>query len=195
MKKNNNTGNEEMFEFNNLIQKEKEDALQSFREEDFRSRLSQIIEKESKTPVPTVYRLRKLVFAVSAVLLLIVLGWVATQIFTPTPYERDARAIEKTLVQALEVHELLVALSIPQIEPRPVSGNLYEFEWSIKRVIYSVQREDIPDSDVPEILSQVLQKVIQVEESEDKAPSGLSPKGENGFLMKENNFYRSFSQN
>ncbi len=182
MKKNNNTTHKGVFEFNNLIQKEKEGALQSYREEDFRSRLSRRIDEESKTLTPSVFWFRKPVIAAGIVLLLVVIVWIAAQIFPPSPYERDARAIEKTLARVFEAHELLIGQSISQIEPQRVPDNVYEFEWSLKRVIYSIQREDIPDSDIPRIFSQALLNAIQIEETEDNGPSGLNTERENGFL-------------
>jgi hypothetical protein len=194
MKKNNNTTHREMFEFNNLIEKEKEGALQSFREEDFRSRLSRRIDEELKTLIPSVFWFRKPIIVAGIVLLLVVMVWIAAQIFTPSPYERDARAIEKTLARVFEAHELLIGRSIPQIEPQRGPDNVYEFEWSLKRVIYSIQREDIPDSDIPRIFSQAILNATRVRETEDNGPSGLNTEREDGFLWKENNFQRSFLQ-
>lgn len=187
MKKTKTSNNKEVFEFTELIQKEKEDALLRFQKEDFLARLNRRIKEESKVPSPSMFWFRKPVIAAGTVLILVAMGWIATQLFTPTPYERDARAIEKNLAQVFDVHELLVAQRVPQVEPQPGPDNLYEFEWSLKRVVYSAQRENIADSDVPGILSQVLQNAILVKESEEKGPGGLNPETENGFLFKEDN--------
>jgi hypothetical protein len=185
----------EDFEFTNLIQREKEEALQKFRKQEFGSRLKQRIkEEESKTPSPSVFWFRKPVIAASTVLILIVLGWVvATQIFAPTPYEKDARTVEKALAQAFETHELVIAQSAPQIEPQPGSDNLNEFEWSLKRVVYSIHREDIPDSEIPQIFSQVLLKSTLFKETEDNESEDLKLKSENGYLFEERNPQQIFN--
>ncbi len=187
--------NKEVFEFTDLIQKEKEEALQRFRKQEFGSRLKQRIkEEESKTPSPSVFWFRNPVIATGIVVLLVVLGWVvATQIFAPTPYEKDARDVEKALAQAFETHELVIAQSTPQIEPQPDSENLHEFEWSLKRVIYSAHRENIPDSDIPQIFSQVLLKSTLFRETEDNESEELKLKSENGHLFEEKNPQQIFN--
>jgi hypothetical protein len=196
MKKTHASNNKEVFEFTDLIQKEKEEALQRFRKEEFGSRLKQRIkEEESKMPSPSVFWFRKPVIAAGIVLLLIVLGWVvSTQVFAPTPYQRDARAIEKTLVQAFETHELMIAQSVPQIEPQPGPDNLQEFGWSLKRVIYSAQRENVPDSDIPQIFSQVLLQAALFRETEDNESEELKDEIEFGRLFEEKNPQQIFYQ-
>lgn len=195
MKKTHASNNKEIFEFTDLIQKEKEEALQRFRKQEFGSRLKQRIkEEESKMPSSSVSWFRKPVIISSLILLLVVAGWIAVQLFTPTPYERDARAIEKILAQAFETHELMIAQNVPQIEPQPGSDNLHEFEWSLKRVILSAQRENIPDSDIPQIFSQVLLKAAQFRETEDKEPEEQKDESEFGHLFEEKNPQQIFCQ-
>lgn len=195
MKKTHQSNNKEVFEFTDLIQKEKEEALQRFRKQEFGSRLKQRIkEEESITPSPTVFWLRKPVIASSLILLLAAMGWIAVQLFTPTPYERDARSIKKALAQAFETHELMIAQSVPPIKPQPGSDNLHEFEWSLKRVILSAQRENIPDSDIPQIFSQVLLKAAQFRETEDKEPEEMKDESEFGHLFEEKNPQQIFYQ-
>jgi len=196
MKKTHPSNNKEIFEFTDLIQKEKEEALQRFRKQEFGSRLKQRIkEKESTRPSPSVFWFRKPVIAAGIVLLLIVLGWVvSTQVFAPTPYERDARAIEKTLVQAFETHDLVIAQTSPPIEPQPGPDNLQEFGWSLKRVIYSAKRENIPDSDIPQIFSQVLLQAALFRETEDNESEELKDEIEFGRLFEEKNPQQIFYQ-
>jgi hypothetical protein len=195
MKKTHQSNNKEVFEFTDLIQKEKEEALQKFRKQEFGSRLKQRIkEEESITPSLSVFWFKKPVFASGLILLLVAMGWIAVQLFTPTPYERDARAVEKALAQAFETHELLIAQSVPQVESQPDSENLHEFEWSLKRVIYSAQRENISDSDVPQIFSQVLLKSTLFSETEDNESEELKLKSENGYSFEEKNPQQIFNR-
>ncbi|NIM90671.1 MAG: hypothetical protein GTO17_06945, partial [Candidatus Aminicenantes bacterium] len=102
MKKDSNE--KEIFELEEVIQREKEDALQSFRQEDLRSRLKQRIEEEQRKPFSQVFWLRKPVIVAGSILLLVVLGWILARTFLPTPYEREARAIQRDLVQAFRLH-------------------------------------------------------------------------------------------
>ncbi len=195
MKKTHPSNNKEIFEFTNLIQKEKEEALRRFRKQEFGSRLRQRIkEVESIMPSPSVFWFRKPVIASGLILLLVATGWIAVQLFTPTANERDARAIEKALVQAFETHELMIAQSLPQIEPQPGSDSLNEFEWSLKRVVYSIQRENIPDSDIQQIFNQVLLKAAQFRETEDKEPEEMNEEIEFGHLFEEKNPQQIFCQ-
>lgn len=195
MKKTHPSNNKEIFEFTDLIQKEKEEALRRFRKQEFGTRLRQKIkEEESITPSPFVFWFQKPFIVSSLILLLVAAGWIAIQLFTPTPYERDSRSIKKALAQAIETHELVIAQSFPSIEPQPGSDNLHEFEWSLKRVIYSAQRENIPDSDIPQILSQVLLKAAQFRETEDQGPEELKDESEFGHLFEEKNPQQIFDQ-
>jgi len=162
----------------------------NFNKEAFRARLKRRIEEEPKTPSPFVFRFRRPVIAVSLVLILLVMGWIAFQAFLPTPHERNARTIEKTLTRAFESQELLIARSVPQVEPIQVESDIHEFEWSLKRVVYSAQREDITDSDIPRILSHVLQNAPQVREVEDEKPSGTRSKNEDLSLFKKSDSHQ-----
>lgn len=190
MKKAKSANNKEIFEFTDLIRKEKDEALQSFHKEAFRARLKQRIKEESKTPSPFTFWFRRPVIAVCTVLVLIVVGWIAFQTFVPTPSERNARAIEKTLFRAFESQELLIDQSVPQVESIQVESDIHEFEWSLKRIIYSVQREDITDNDIPRILSHVLQNAPQVREVEDEKPSGTRSKSEDLSLFQESDSHQ-----
>ncbi len=195
MKKSQSSNNNEIFEFTGLIQKEKEEALRRFRKQKFGSRLRQRIkEEESITPSPSVFWFRKPVIASGLILILVAAGWIASQLFTLTPHERDARAIEKTLSQAFETHEFMIAQTVPPIESPPASDNLHEFEWSLKRVILSAQRENIPDSDIPQIFNQVLLKAAQFRETEDKEPEEMKDESEFGHLFEEKNPQLIFCQ-
>jgi len=187
MKKDSNE--KEVFKFKELIQKEKNNALQSFRKEDLRSRLKQRIEEEPRKPFSQVFWLRKPVIVAGSVLLLIVLGWILTRTFLPSSYEREARAIRNDLVQAFRLHGFIEEAGIP-IEPRPGSENLYELEWSIKRVIYAVHRESISDEDIPQLLRQALQNISLIKEEDKKGPGEIKIEKRNESSRSESNFHQ-----
>jgi len=194
MKKNNNTSNKEMFEFDNLVQKEKEGALQSFRQEDFHSRMRRKIEEESKTALPSVFWFRKPVIAAGTVVLLIVLGWAATQIFAPSPTESEAKAIEEIVIQAVNLRGGMTAQGSLEFEPEPGESDIYEFGWSLKRVVYTIHRESIPDKDIPQIFSRVLQNARTLKATGEKEPGKLKLNKKNIPIEKETNFHSIFSQ-
>lgn len=183
----------EIFKYKELIQKEKENALQSFRQEDLRSHLMQRLEKEQRKPFSAIFWLRKSVIVAGSILLLIVLGWIITQIFLPTSYEREARAIRNDLVQAFRLHGFIEEAGIP-IEPQPGSENLYELEWSIKRVIYAAQRESISDEDIPQLLRQALQDIFPIQEKDKKGLEEMKIEKRNHSSRSESNFHQLSSQ-
>jgi hypothetical protein len=187
MKKDKNE--KETFKYKELIQKEKKAALQSFRREDLRSRLKQRIEEEQRKPFSQVFWLRKPVIVAGSILLLIVLGWIMTQIFLPTSYESEARAIRKDLVQAFRLHGFIEEASVP-IQPQPGSENLYELEWSIKRVIYAAQRESITDEDIPQLLCQALQNTSLIQQEDEKSPWEMKIEKRNESSRSESNFHQ-----
>lgn len=187
MKKDSNE--KEIFEFEELIQKEKQNALQSFRKEDLRSRLKQRIEEEQRKPFSQVFWLRKPVIVAGSVLLLIVLGWILTRTFLPTSYEREARAIRKDLAQAFRLHGFIEEAGVP-IEPQPGSEDLYELEWLIKRIIYASHRESISDEDIPRLLRQVLQNIYPIEEEDKKDQGEMKIKEKNESSRRENTFHQ-----
>ena len=187
------TNEKEVFEFGELIQKEKKNALQSFRKEDLRSRLMQRIEKEQRKPFSQVFWLRKPVIVAGSVLLIVVLGWILARTFFPTPYEREARAIRNDLVQAFRLHGFIEEAAIP-IEPQPGSENLYELEWSIKRVIYAAHRESITDEDIPQLLRQALQDISLIQQEDEKSPGEIKIEKRNESQRSERNFHQLSSQ-
>jgi hypothetical protein len=191
MKKDSNE--KEIFEFEELIQKEKDNALQSFRQEDLSSRLKQKIEEEQRKPFSQVFWIRKPIIVAGSILLLIVLGWILARTFLPAPYEREARAIRKDLVQAFRLHGFIEEGGIP-IEPQPGSENLYELEWSIKRVIYAAQRESITDEDIPQLLRQALQDISLIQEVDKKGPGEMKIEKRSESSRSKGNFHQLSSQ-
>lgn len=183
------TNEKEIFEFGELIQKEKENALQSFRQEDLRSRLKQRMEEEKRKPFSQVFWLRKPVIVAGSILLLIVLGWVLARTFLPTSYEREVRVIRNDLAQAFRLHGFIKEAKVP-IEPQPGSENLYELEWSIKRVIYAAQRESITDEDIPQLLRQALQDIFLIQEEDKKDPGEIKIEKRSESSRSESNLHQ-----
>ncbi len=180
-------------ELRDLIQKEKEEALQSFRQKDFKSRMNERIEAEQQKPSRDIFWFRKPVITAVSVLFLILMGWVASQFLFSPSYESDAQVIEKALTLASNSYGFMKEQSVP-IDPQPALEYLYEIEWYAKSVVYSNRRENIPDEDMPQIFSQVLQNGSLMKKEEEEDPEDLKFKRRTQSSKRESNLYQMLSQ-
>lgn len=180
-------------ELRDLIQKEKEEALQSFRQKDFKSQMNERIEAEPQKPARDIFWFRKPVITAVSILFLILLGWVATQFLLTPSYESDAQVIEKALTLASSSYGFMKEQSVP-IDPQPALEYLYEIEWYAKRIIYSNRRENIPDEDMPQIFSQVLQNASLMKTEEEKGSEDIKFKKRSQSLKRESNLYQMLSR-
>ena len=95
----NNVTDEDYKVIDKLIQQEDEEAIQIFHKSCFESRVLQRIEVAKEKPYPSVFQLRKYFVVATAVLIIIIGGWIVIRIFNPSPYEGEPGAIEKVLYQ------------------------------------------------------------------------------------------------
>jgi hypothetical protein len=79
--------------------------------------------------------------------------------------------IKNTFVQLFSQYESILNQRPLQVDAGSEKSAIYEFEWSVKRVIYAIQRENAPDVDISESLSRVLQNVATLLKAE-KSKSG-----------------------
>ena len=148
-----------MSEYIDLIQKEKQEALRDYNEDVFRMRLKRKIDEETKPSFSYVRWFRKPAIAGSTALLMIFLVWLSTRFFHPSPQTAEAIRMKSTFVQLFSQHENLLNLNLQPIEQEPQKSAISEFQWSVKRVLYAIQRENASDVDISESLSRVLQNV------------------------------------
>ena len=193
MTNNKSMSNKDVPELKDLIQKEKEEALQSFRKQDFKSKLNEQIEAEQQKPARDIFWFRKPVIAVGVVLLVVIIGWVTAQFLLTPSYESDAQVIEKALTLASNSYGFMKEQSVP-IDPQPALEYLYELEWYAKSVVYSNRRDNIPDEDMPQIFSQVLQNGSLMKTEEEKEPEDLKFKKRNQSSKRDSNVYQLLSQ-
>lgn len=146
-----------MSEYIDLIQKEKEAALRDYNEDAFRLHLDQKITAETKQSRSYVPWFQKPAIAGSTILLILFFGWLSTQVFLPTSQESDVLLLKNTFVQVFSQHGNILNQSPLPIEIGDEKSAIYEFEWSLKRVIFAIQRENVQDEDIAQNLSQVLQ--------------------------------------
>jgi hypothetical protein len=146
-----------MSEYIDLIQKEKEEALRDYREETFRLRLDQKIAAENQPSRSYASWFRKPVIAGSTVLLILFLGWLSTQFFLPSSLGSEELRIKNTFIQLFSQHGTILNQTPLQVELGAEKSAISEFEWSLKRVIFAIQRENVQDEDIVQNLSKVLQ--------------------------------------
>ncbi len=150
---------EDFTELKTLIQREKEDALSGFHPEHFQAKVRQRIEKESSKPSSSLFWQKKPVLAAGVILLLFLVGWAVTRIFAPSPYEKEERALEKTVSQVLNFQQFSVMEEETEVPSRPET----ELEWTIKRVLYAAHRESISDEEISDVFNEVLQKLSSLD--------------------------------
>jgi hypothetical protein len=146
-----------MSEYIDLIQKEKEEALRDYDGDAFRLRLNRKITEESKPSRLYVHWFRKPAIAGSTVLLILFFGWLSTQIFLPLSKDSEEMHLKNTFVQLFSQHGSILNQSPLPVDMASEKSAIYEFEWSIKRVILAIHRENAQDEDMAQNLSQVLQ--------------------------------------
>jgi hypothetical protein len=147
-----------MSEYSQLIQKEKEEALQVYREDDLRLQLDRKNAEETKSSRSYVRWFQRPAFAGISVLFIILLAWFSRQFILPPSPVSNEIDIKNTFVQLLSQHKTILDQSPSQRDMDSYESGIHEFQWSIKRVIFAIQRENAQDDDIAQNLSIVLHK-------------------------------------
>jgi hypothetical protein len=147
-----------MSEYIDLIQMEKEEALQDYHEDTFRMQLDREIAKKTTSTRSYVHWFQKPAIAGSSVLFLILLAWLSKQFMLPSFQASEEMHLKNTLVQMFSQHENILNRNPLPIDSKPEKSANLEFEWSVKRVILAIQREKAQDEDITQHLSRVLQE-------------------------------------
>jgi len=146
-----------MSEYTDLIKKEKQKALLNYDEKVILLGLRRKISEESRPSLAEVRWFQKPAIAVGALFLILVFGWLSKEIFLPSTPESDEALLKDTFVQLFIRHGTLLDQRQRLVEQRADKPAAVEFEWTIKRILYAIQREKAQDSDISESLSRVLQ--------------------------------------
>ena len=160
-----------MSEYIDLIQKEKEEALREYREDSFRLLLNKKIAEENQPSRSYASWFRKPAIAGSTVLLILFIGWLSTKYFLPSSFGSEEMRIKNTFVQLFSQHGNILNQSPLQVEVDAEKSAISEFEWSLKRVIFAIQRENALGEDIVQNLSKVLQNSAALIKAE-KGKSG-----------------------
>ena len=163
-----------MIKYTELIQKEKQEALRDYREETFRSQLDQKIAKDSQPRRSYVHWFKKPAVAGSSVMLIALLVWLSTQLFLPSSLGSEEMSIKQTLIHLFSQNRTILNQVPPPVEKVSGLSAIDEFEWSVKRVIYAIQRENVPDEDIARSISQVLRKTATLIGPEKDKPGELN---------------------
>lgn len=150
--------NDEFLHIKNIIKKEKQAGLKLFKGKDFFSSLKSRFERESP-PKSRFFFMRLNPITVAGILILsIVVGPILYHILTPSPYERAIRIFEKTLAQGVGAEKEIWTQKEAPLPISPGERAFYQLKWSIQRILYLSKRKNIPDEDIPLLVSKVLNK-------------------------------------
>lgn len=151
-----------MTEYIELIQKEKDEALMEFNEDTFRRSLDQKIAGKKQTSRSALSWFQRPAIAGSTVLLILFFGWLSSKIFLPSSPGSDVTGLKNTFAQLFSHQETILSQIPLPIDTGFEKSAIYEFEWSVKRVLYAIQRENAPDVDFSESLNRVLQSTAAI---------------------------------
>jgi hypothetical protein len=151
-----------MAEYIDLIHKEKQEALRDYNEETFRSRLDQKIAKDTQPSRSYAIWFQKPAVAGTSVLLLVFLCWLSTQFFLPSSLGLEEALIKNTFIHLFNQNRTILNRILPQVDEEYEISAIDEFQWSIKRVFFAIQRENAPDEDISRSLSRVLQNTASL---------------------------------
>ena len=82
--------------------------------------------------------------------------------------------IKETFVRLFSQNRTIFSQIPLQVEKGSGISAIDEFEWSVKRVIFAIQRENAPDEDIARSISQVLRKTATLIGPEKDKPGELN---------------------
>lgn len=139
-----------------LISTEKQAALRDLHKQDFVSRLNVHLKSRSR---PSQARLRFIqrpqVWVLSGIMA-VTLAVVFKTVWAPSPYNRSIKALENILTSASQRPVSIPAFPDQRSDISPAESAYYQFEWSMKRILYKVQRENVRDEDIPFLFHNIL---------------------------------------
>ena len=146
-----------MTEYVELIRKEKDEALLEFSEDTFRQSLDSKIAEKKRPRRSYVSFFRRPAVAGTAVFFMIFLVWLTSRLFLLAPLGSEEKQIQNTFVQLFSQHGTILDRMLQPIEQESNRTAMYEFQWTVKRIIYAIQKENAREQDISESLNRVLQ--------------------------------------
>jgi hypothetical protein len=149
-----NNENDYLSSIKTLINQEEEEAFRIFHKFDFKSRLESRLHAETHKETFFLHSLKKFSPVLGICFLLIILGIVFfINVLHYSPYKRNLNSIQKLLQQTPSWQRFVKN----KREDRIVStknSEYVEFEWSIKRVLFSVYRDSLSEKNLRALITQ-----------------------------------------
>ena len=82
--------------------------------------------------------------------------------------------VKNTFVQLFSKHGNILNQSPLPVDTGSEKSAIYEFEWSLKRVIFAIQRENAPDVNMSQSLNKVLQNAAVLLKAENDKSGELN---------------------
>jgi len=144
----------------NLIQKEKQAATVNLRRLDFAAKLSERLAARAKLKFYTIFMKNKLVPVLGAVLILVGAGMIAKHFMILRASKENLKPafapIEDFFQEISRQKRILQDENKYDFGSVPGAEGFYDFVWSVKRVFYSLKREEVIDKDLPFLIYEVL---------------------------------------
>ncbi|MFQ6081998.1 MAG: hypothetical protein ACE5WD_01405 [Candidatus Aminicenantia bacterium] len=152
----NKESQEDFREIKSLILKEEEEALRIFRESDFKSRLAARIKSESWKEFSFPLLLKKHIPVLRICLLLIFVGaLIIISILLHSHNKGNFKFVEKFLQQTPGLQRIVKSKVDEGITLATVNNEYSELEWAIKRVLFSVYKEELPRKNLSALIAQI----------------------------------------
>lgn len=149
-----NNENDYLSSIKTLINQEEEEAFRIFHKFDFKSRLESRLRAEIYKETSFLRSLKKFSPVLRICFLLIILGIVFfINVLHYSPYKRNLNSIQKLLQQTPSWQRFVKN----EGEDRIVStknSEYVEFEWSIKRILFSVYRDSLSEKNLRALITQ-----------------------------------------
>jgi hypothetical protein len=195
----NNKNKVDFNEIEEIILREKEEALPIFQKHDFRSRLNKRIKSESRKELRFPSLLKKPFPALLFFLILfsaIAFGLIA--IFSPSPYKQNVRIINRFLKQTPAFQRQRNPEKTSRTS-KQMNEKLPEFERETDQGLLTLSRGMLSSKELAVLFSNVLSRYCQEKQKFEGLPKNKDQersviKRDSESLRKENDFYQIFYQ-
>jgi hypothetical protein len=195
----NNKNKVDFNEIEEIILREKEEALPVFQKHDFRSRFNKRIKSESKKELRFLSLVKKPLPALLLFLILFsAIGFGLIAIFSPSPYKQNVRIIKRFLKQTPAFQRQSNAEKTSPTS-KQMNEKLPEFERENDQGLLNLYRGTLSSKELAVLFSKVLSRYCQEKQKfeglpKDKDQENSVIKRESETLRKENDFYQIFYQ-
>lgn len=158
---NKNGQNWEVDSIKKIVEAEKKDALHLFRGMDFERRLQERINSGLEKTIALPFWLKKPIPILGLILVLVCVGVsVRIFLFPPALGETTLGGFEDFFSKSPALQRILADKeSIKEGEAILGKKEFVDFEWTLKHVLFSLHKKNIPDENIPFLVYQVLRDI------------------------------------